>query len=62
MKEFPYDPGIDPRAKVFHKATPLPPEKRLWVEAELKKLEKAGVVRRVATCKCASNLVLVDKG
>lgn len=28
----------------------------------MQKLEASGVVRRVSTCKCASNLVLVDKG
>ena len=28
----------------------------------MQKLEASGVVRRVHTCKCASNVVLVDKG
>lgn len=31
VKEFAYDPKINPKAKVFHKPTPLAPEKRRWV-------------------------------
>jgi hypothetical protein len=35
VKGFVYDPGIKPTARVFHKPTPLPPEKRRWVQGEM---------------------------
>jgi hypothetical protein len=50
VREFRYDPKINPKAKVFHKPTPLPPEKRRWVQGEFQKLEDSGVVKRVHTC------------
>jgi hypothetical protein len=31
VREFEYDPKINPKAKVFHKPTPFPPDKRRWV-------------------------------
>ena len=62
MRGFEYDPKINPKAKVFHKPTPFPPDKRKWVQKEMRKLESSGVVRRVPTCRCAANVVLVENG
>ncbi len=53
---------LEKEPKFFHKPTPLPPEQRAWVKAEMQKLEEAGCVKRVETCKVASNVVLVSQG
>lgn len=60
VAEFPYDPQVQPGTKVFQKPTPLPPDRRKWVMEALEKLEKAGVIKRVASCECAAGLVLVE--
>lgn len=58
--EFPYDPKVRPGTRVYNKPTPLPPDRRAWVQREMEKLERSGVMKRVATCECACNMVLVE--
>ena len=60
--EFVFDPGIDPEARVMQRPTPLPPHQREWVKQELEKQVRMGVLRPVASCKCAVNVVLVEQG
>ena len=60
VPEFSFSPGVRDDARVFHKATPLPPDRRAWVRKEMAALVDSGVVERTHNCRCASNVVLVD--
>ena len=47
---------------MHQKATPLPPDRREWVNKEFEKLLIAGVVRRAPTAQFTSKVVLVEEG
>jgi hypothetical protein len=53
---------MPPDFAIHHKPTTLPPDRRAWVNREMGKLERAGVVERCSTLKYASNVVLVEEG
>ena len=60
VSEFPFGLELTTKKGVLHRATPLPPAKRMWVRRHLAELEEQGVIERVASAKFASNIVLVD--
>jgi hypothetical protein len=62
VAEFPFGLELAVEKGVIHRATPLPPEKRMWVRRHLAELEEQGVIERVASARFASNIVLVDDG
>ena len=62
VPDFEFKMDMPPKFAVHHKPTPLPPDRRAWVNKEMAKLEGAGVVKRCSTSTCASNVVLVDEG
>ena len=62
VRKFPFELELTTEKGVLHRATPLPPAKRMWVRRHLAELEEQGVIERVASAKFASNIVLVDDG
>ncbi len=47
---------------MHQKPTPLAPDRRQWVNNEMKQLERPGVVRRAPTAQFTSKVVLVEEG
>lgn len=62
VPDYTFEMELPPNFQLHHRPTPLPPDRRAWVNQELAKLEAAGVVERCSTCTCASNVVLVEEG
>lgn len=62
VADFPLSIAMPPNVSFHHKPTPLPPDRRAWVNREMMKLEDAGIVERCSTTTCASNVVLVEEG
>ena len=62
VPDFPFELMLSVDRPVKHRATPLPPDKKMWVRRELATLEEQGVIERVTSCKFAANIVSVDEG
>jgi hypothetical protein len=62
VKEFPFKLELTKDVVMHQRPTPLPPDRREWVNKEMKSLEKSGVVVRSPTAKFTSKVVLVEEG
>ena len=50
VEEFPFDPKVHPDCRVYHRATPFPPDRRQWVRKECADLVASVVLERADDC------------
>lgn len=62
VAEYPFALRLKRDVTVHQKPTPLPPDRRAWVNKETDKLMRSGVIKRVPTAKFTSKVVLVEEG
>jgi hypothetical protein len=62
VADFPFKLELKKETTVHQKPTPLPPDRREWVNREMDSLLRAGVVKRAPTAKFTSKVVLVEQG
>ncbi len=62
VPQYPFKMELLKDTSMHQKPTPLPPDRREWVNREMASLERAGVVKRVPTARFTSKVVLVEEG
>ena len=62
VEKYPFSLKPKSSARAHQKPTPLPADRRAWVNKEFEDLLRAGVVKRVPTAQCTSKVVLVEEG
>jgi hypothetical protein len=62
VADYPFSLKVKTKEQVHQKPTPLPPDRREWVNEEFARLMAAGVVKRAPTAQFTSKVVLVEEG